>query len=70
MQRDKRGRFVKKATNGMSASLNNPSGAGVSPALNFGTNKIRWNYKDGLMVDDKNHLITRSIELYQLILIF
>lgn len=58
MQRDKRGRFVKKATTGTSISLNNPSGMGVSPTLNFGTKKIRWNYKDGLMVDENGKVIT------------
>lgn len=58
MQRDKRGRFVKKATTGTSILLNNPSGMGVSPTLNFGTKKIRWNYKDGLMVDENGKVIT------------
>lgn len=58
MQRDKRGRFVKKATTGTSISLNNPSGMGVSPTLNFGTKKIRWNYKDGLMIDENGKVIT------------
>ena len=58
MQRDKRGRFVKKATAGTSISLNNPNGMGVSPVLNFGTKKIRWNYKDGLMVDEYGKVIT------------
>lgn len=58
MQRDKRGRFVKKATTGTSISLNNPSGMGVSPTLTFGTKKIRWNYKDGLMVDENGKVIT------------
>ena len=58
MQRDKRGRFVKKATTGTSISLNNPSGMGVSPTLNFGTKKIRWNYKDGIMIDENGKVIT------------
>lgn len=58
MQRDKRGRFVKKATTGTSISLNNPGGMGVSPTLNFGTKKIRWNYKDGLMIDENGKVIT------------
>jgi hypothetical protein len=58
MQRDKRGRFVKKATTGTSISLNNPSGMGVSPTLNFSTKKIRWNYKDGLMIDENGKVIT------------
>lgn len=58
MQRDKRGRFVKKATTGTSISLNNPSDMGVSPTLNFGTKKIRWNYKDGLMIDENGKVIT------------
>ena len=58
MQRDKRGRFVKKATTGTSISLNNPSGMGVSPTLNFGTKKIRWNYKDGMMVDENGKILT------------
>lgn len=52
MQRDKRGRFVKKATNGMAASLNNTSGVGISSTLNFGTKKIRYNLKDGLIIDE------------------
>ena len=58
MQRDKRGRFVKKATTGTSISLNNPSGMGVSPTLNFNTKKIRWNYKDGLMIDETGKIIS------------
>lgn len=58
MQRDKRGRFVKKATTGTSISLNNPSGMGVSPTLNFGIKKIRWNYKDGMMVDENGKILT------------
>lgn len=58
MQRDKRGRFVKKATNGMAASLNNPSGAAVQPTLNFGTKKIRYNFKDGLIVDELGNVLT------------
>ena len=58
MQRDKRGRFVKKADLGTTLSLNNPSGGVVNPSLNFGTKKIRWNYKDGLMVDENGKVIT------------
>lgn len=60
MQRDKRGRFVKKATNGMTASLNNPSGAGISSTLNFGTKKIRYNLKDGLIVDEFGHTLSAA----------
>ena len=59
MQRDKRGRFVKKADLGTSLSLNNPSGGGVSSSLNFGsTKKIRYNYKDGLIVDENGNVLT------------
>lgn len=59
MQRDKRGRFVKKADLGTSLSLNNPSGGGVSTSLNFGTTKkIRYNYKDGLIVDENGNILT------------
>lgn len=59
MQRDKRGRFVKKADLGTSLSLNNPSGGGVSSSLNFGsTKKIRYNYKDGLIVDEDGNVLT------------
>ena len=58
MQRDKRGRFVKKATNGMAASLNNPSGADIQPTLNFGTKKIRYNFKDGLIVDEHGNVLS------------
>ena len=59
MQRDKRGRFVKKATTGTSISLNNPSGMGVSPTLNLGsTKKIRYNYKDGLIVDELGNVLS------------
>ena len=58
MQRDKRGRFVKKADLGTTLSLNNPSGGVVNPSLNFGTKKIRWNYKNGLMVDENGKVIT------------
>ena len=60
MQRDKRGRFVKKATTGTSISLNNPNGVGVSSTLNFGSKKVRWNYKDGLMVDETGKTLTPS----------
>lgn len=58
MQRDKRGRFVKKADLGTSLSLNKPSGGGVPLTLNTGPKKIRWNYKDGLMVDENGKVIT------------
>lgn len=59
MQRDKRGRFVKKADLGTSLSLNNPSGGGVSSSLNLGsTKKIRYNYKDGLIVDENGNVLT------------
>lgn len=59
MQRDKRGRFVKKADLGTSLSLNSPSGGGVSSSLNFGsTKKIRYNYKDGLIVDENGNVLT------------
>ena len=59
MQRDKRGRFVKKADLGTSLSLNNSSGGGVSSSLNFGsTKKIRYNYKDGLIVDENGNILT------------
>lgn len=60
MQRDKRGRFVKKATNGMAASLNNSSGAGIASTLNFGTKKIRYNLKDGLIIDEFGHTLSAT----------
>ena len=60
MQRDKRGRFVKKATNGMAASLNNPSGVGIASTLNFGTKKIRYNLKDGLIIDEFGHTLSAA----------
>ena len=58
MQRDKRGRFVKKATTGTSISLNNPSDMGVSPILTTGTKKIRYTFKNGLMVDETGKTLT------------
>lgn len=59
MQRDKRGRFVKKADLGTSLSLNNSNGGGVSSSLNLGsTKKIRYNYKDGLIVDENGNILT------------
>ena len=60
MQRDKRGRFVKKATNGMSASLNNNTGAGIPTlSLNSPINKpIRYNKKDGLIIDEFGNVLS------------
>ena len=59
MQRDKRGRFVKKADAGTSLSLNNPSGGGVPTSLNLGTaKKIRYNYKDGLIIDEYGNVLS------------
>ena len=59
MQRDKRGRFVKKATNGMSASLNKPVSAGIPTlSLKSPTNKhIRYNKKDGLIIDEFGNVL-------------
>ena len=62
MQRDKRGRFVKKATNGMAASLNTPSGA-VKPLtlnLNSPIKKTKYNIKDGLYVDEFGNILNRA----------
>lgn len=59
MQRDKRGRFVKKATNGMAASLNNPSGAVKPLTLNLGSpiKKTKYNLKNGLYIDEFGNVL-------------
>lgn len=54
MQRDKKGRFVKKAELGMVASLNKSSGVTMPK-------KLKYNYKNGLIVDENGNVLTAAM---------
>ena len=56
MQRDKRGRFVKKASTGAPLSLN----AGAPNSFTNSSKPIRYNWKNGVLVDETGKVLSKT----------
>ena len=56
MQRDKRGRFVKKASTGAPLSLNE----GAPNSFTNSSKPIRYNWKNGMLVDETGKVLSKT----------